>query len=173
MSTTNKKIGITFSAFDLCHAGHVLMLKDCKTVCDHLIVGLQSDPSTTDPAYRGKQKNQPIMTLEERRIILEANKYVDEIFVYETEEDLYNWVKNNHYDVRILGSDWEGKKYTGWDLPHTAYFHHRDHGWSTSELRQRIYEAEVARHEAAGAMAELKANNNAGQTSQLSNPALA
>ncbi len=143
----HKKIGITFSAFDLCHAGHMMMLKDCKNQCDYLIVGLQDDPSqVTDLKYRletgNKPKNTPIMSLAERKEILESIKYVDEVIVYSTEEDLINILKTRKYDVRILGSDWEGKKYTGWDLPHTAYFHKRTHNYSTSELRQRVYKAE-------------------------------
>lgn len=147
-----KKIGITFSAFDLCHAGHMRMLKDCKTQCDWLIVGLQDDPARSpDEDYRirtgGKPKNRPIMSLAERKEILEGIRYVDEIFVYSTEQDLLDWVKNNRYDVRILGSDWEGKPYTGHDLPHTAYFHRRDHPYSTSELRERIYRAEAEKRE--------------------------
>ncbi len=152
-----KRIGVTFSAFDLCHAGHMMMLKDCKNQCDHLIVGLQNDPSqTTDAKYRletdNKLKNRPIMSLEERMEILKGIKYVNEIFVYSTEQDLLNWVKNNKYDVRILGSDWEGKKYTGWDLPHKAYFHKRTHTYSTSELRKRVYLAEKEKIEASEAM---------------------
>lgn len=147
-----KKIGVTFSAFDLCHAGHMKMLKDAKAQCDYLIVGLQDDPSQTDDKeYRvktgGKEKNRPIMSLEERKEIIEGIKYVDEVFVYSTESDLYEWLRSNRYDVRILGSDWEGKPYTGHDLPHVPYFHRRDHGYSTSELRRRVYEAEKERLE--------------------------
>ncbi|MDP1624919.1 MAG: adenylyltransferase/cytidyltransferase family protein [bacterium] len=152
MQDKPKKIGVTFSAFDLCHAGHMRMLKDCKRQCDYLIVGLQDDPSSAhDIAYRlktgEKPKNVPIMSLDERREILEAVKYVDEIFIYSNEEDLRNWLKNNKYDVRILGSDWEGKPYTGHDLPHKAYFHKRDHPYSTSQLRERVYMAEKTKLE--------------------------
>jgi glycerol-3-phosphate cytidylyltransferase len=75
------KKGFTCSAFDLCHAGHVLMLKDAKEHCDYLIVGLQDDPSGTDSSYRGKKKNRPIMSVAERRIILEGIRYVDEVIV--------------------------------------------------------------------------------------------
>jgi glycerol-3-phosphate cytidylyltransferase len=136
-------VGFTCGSFDLCHAGHMLMFKDCKNVCERLIVGLQTDP-TLDPDYRDKAKNKPIMSLEERRIMLEGIKYIDEIVVYSTEADLYRLLKTIHYDVRILGSDWKGKKYTGWDLPHVAYFHDRSHDLSTSELRKRVYAAESA-----------------------------
>ncbi len=146
----NIKIGVVFSAFDLCHAGHIRMIKDAKKQCDYLIVGIQDDPSSVkDLEYRlstnNAPKNKPIMSLAERKEIIEAIRYVDEIFVYSTEEDLLEWLKNNTYHVRILGSDWENKKYTGWDLPHTPYFHKRDHDYSTSNLRKRVYEAESER----------------------------
>jgi glycerol-3-phosphate cytidylyltransferase len=147
-----KKVGFTCSSFDLCHAGHMKMLKDCKNVCDYLIVGLQDDPSQgEDLAYRlktgNKPKNTPVMSLAERKEIIEAIKYVDEVFIYSTETDLYNKIKALKYDVRILGSDWKGKPYTGHDLPHVAYFHERNHNYSTSELRQRVYNAEKERLE--------------------------
>lgn len=123
------------------------MLKDAKDQCDHLIVGLQDDPAQDkDLSYRlttgGKPKNHPVMTLAERLEILQAIKYVDEIFTYSTEKDLYDKIKNLKFDIRILGSDWKGKKYTAYDLPHAAYFHKRTHGFSTSELRSRVYEVE-------------------------------
>jgi len=123
------------------------MLRDAKTQCDWLIVGLHDDPSlVTDENYRletgGKHKNTPIMSLDERIEILRGIKYVDEIVVYRTEEDLLNLLKTIKCDVRVIGSDWAGKRYTGWDLPHLAYFHRRDHNYSTSSLRRRVFEAE-------------------------------
>jgi len=138
-----KKVGVTVGAFDLCHAGHMLVFKEAKTVCDYLIVGLQSDPSIDRP-----EKNKPVMSLEERKIILESVKYVDEIFVYTTEAELYNILKENKYgfDIRIIGADWKGKPYTGHDLPLEIYFNERGHNFSTSALRQRIYEAELAKN---------------------------
>jgi glycerol-3-phosphate cytidylyltransferase len=148
--TNYEKIGFTCSAFDLCHAGHMLMLEDCKKQCDYLIVGLQADPSVDNHKnveYRGKLKNKPVMSLDERKTILEGIKYVDEIFVYADEADLYQKIKNLNYDVRILGSDWEGKKYTGHDLPHTPYFHKRTYNYSTTELRERIYNLEREQRE--------------------------
>lgn len=156
---TGKIVGVTFSAFDLCHAGHMRMLKDCKRQCDYLIVGLQDDPSSAaDLEYRlktgAKPKNAPIMSLKERREILEGVRYVDEIFIYSTEQDLIAWLETNAYDVRILGSDWEGKPYTGHHLPHKAYFHKRDHPYSTSELRERIYRSEKEKLEEAKTVPE-------------------
>ena len=137
-----KRVGVTVGAFDLCHAGHMLVFKEARKICDYLIVGLQSDPTIDRP-----EKNKPVMSLEERRIILEGIKYIDEIFVYDTEAELYDILKKNEFgiDVRIIGADWKGKQYTGHDLPIEIYFNERGHNFSTTELRRRICEAEKAR----------------------------
>ena len=140
------KIGFTCSSFDLLHAGHYLMLKDAKAQCDHLIVGLQTDP-TLDLAYRmktdNKQKNKPIQGYEERKIQIEGCRYVDEIVEYSTEDTLYELLKKINPDIRILGSDWEGKEFTGHDLNIPIHWHNRDHDYSTSNLRKRVYEGEL------------------------------
>ncbi len=140
------KVGFTCSSFDLLHAGHYLMLKDAKAQCDHLIVGLQTDP-TLDLAYRmktdNKQKNTPIQGYEERKIQIEGCRYVDEIVEYSTEDTLYELIKKINPDIRILGSDWEGKDFTGHDLNIPIHWHNRDHDYSTSNLRKRVYEGEL------------------------------
>ena len=128
------KIGFTCSCFDLLHAGHILMLKDAKEQCDKLIVGLQTDPSIDRPLT----KNKPIQSLRERKIQLEAVRYVDEIFVYETESDLVDLLKLVKPDVRILGSDYKDKSFTGDDLNIPIYYHERDHDYSSSDLRKKI-----------------------------------
>ena len=125
--------GFTCSCFDLLHAGHILMLKDAKEQCDYLIVGLQTDPTLDRP-----EKNKPIQSFEERKIQLEAVKYVDEIFVYETEQDLYKKLLDIKPDVRILGSDYIGKSFTGDDLDIEIYYHERKHNYSTTNLRGKI-----------------------------------
>lgn len=139
------KKGFTAGAFDLCHAGHMLVFKECRQVCDYLIVGLQTDPSLDRPG----EKNKPVMSVEERKIILESVKYIDEVVVYEKEADLYNLLKENKLgiDIRIIGADWKGKPFTGHDLPIEVYFNTRDHGFSTTELRRRVYEQEKAKRE--------------------------
>ncbi len=133
----NKIVGITFGAFDLCHYGHILMFKECKEHCDYLIVGVQSDPSLDR-----SEKNKPIQSHEERAGIVESLKYVDEIRLYNRESDVVDLLKEIKPDVRILGADHEGTKFTGHDLPIKCVFNSRDHGFSTSELRKRIYSAE-------------------------------
>ena len=140
-----KKIGFTAGAFDLCHAGHMLMFEEAKEQCDYLIVGLHSDPSID----RKGLKNKPIMSVEERMIILKGVKYIDEIVTYDTEARLLKLLTENTLgiDVRILGVEYKDKPYTGRDLPLPVYYNTRDHGYSTTELRKRVYEAEAAKQE--------------------------
>jgi len=132
------KIGFTCGAFDLCHAGHVLMFKECKEHCDYLIVGLHTDPTIDRP-----EKNKPIQSLEERLIQLEAIKYIDKVVTYDTEKELYEILSKNPHsiDVRIIGADWKGKEFTGSDLAMPVIFNSRTHSYSTSELRKRIVDA--------------------------------
>ena len=136
------KIGFTSGAFDLLHAGHALMLKEAKEQCDHLIVAIQSDPSIDRP-----EKNSPIQSYEERTIMVKAIRWVDEVRFYDTENDLCELLKEINPDVRIVGADWQGKQFTGCELPIKIYFNSRDHGWSTSDLRDRVYRAELIKRQ--------------------------
>ncbi|MCF7843416.1 adenylyltransferase/cytidyltransferase family protein [Candidatus Gracilibacteria bacterium] len=133
------KKGFTCGAFDLCHAGHMLMFKECKNSCDYLIVGLQ-----TDPSLDRETKNRPIQTIDERLTQLEAVRYIDEIIIYETEQELYDILSKNELgiDIRIIGEDWKGKPFTGHDLSMPVAFNSRTHSYSTSALRRRVAEAE-------------------------------
>ena len=139
-------IGFTCSTFDLLHAGHVLMLRDAKSVCDHLICGLQIDP-TIDRA----EKNSPIQSVVERHAQLAAVKYVDEIIPYSTEEDLKDILEMYPIKVRILGDEYRTKDFTGKDVCKKRdielYFNSRDHRFSSSGLRQRVFEMEGLKHE--------------------------
>lgn len=136
------KIGFTCSTFDLFHAGHIMMLKEAKIQCDHLIVGLQTDPTIDRP-----QKNKPIQSVFERYEQLKACKYVDEILVYETEADLVNILLSYPINVRILGQEYEDTDFTGrsecWERGIELYFNKREHSFSTTELRQRVVAAEI------------------------------
>ncbi|MCK9371027.1 adenylyltransferase/cytidyltransferase family protein [Candidatus Dojkabacteria bacterium] len=125
--------GITAGAMDLLHAGHLIMLKEIRKQCDHLTVALQTDPSIDRP-----EKHKPIETVEERMIRLQACKYVDKIVTYDTEQDLYNLLKELKPDIRFLGADWKGKHFTGDDLPIKVIFNSRNHNYSSSNLISRI-----------------------------------
>jgi glycerol-3-phosphate cytidylyltransferase len=131
-------VGFTCGAFDLLHAGHALMLRECKDHCDYLIVGLQKDPSVDR-----KNKNKPVQDYEERDIMIKSIKWIDKVVHYDTEYDLYRMLKDLNPDVRIVGADWKGKNFTGHDLPIKVIFNSRDHGYSTSSLRERVYQAEI------------------------------
>lgn len=129
-----KVVGFIAGSFDLIHPGYIKMFEDAKKVCNHLIVGLQTDPTLDRP-----EKNKLVHSLEERKLILSSIKQVDEILVYDTEESLYNLLKNTHIDVRVLGTDYiDRENYTGKDLDIPIHFHSRDHDWSASSLREKI-----------------------------------
>ena len=131
------KIGFACSTFDLLHAGHVMMLREAKSKCDYLIVGLQTDPTIDRPT-----KNKPVQSVTERYIQLQACKYVDEIVVYATESDLIDILQSYPINVRILGEEYRDKSFTGEqeciDRGIELYFNERSHGFSTTELRKRI-----------------------------------
>ena len=130
--------GFTCGTFDLLHAGHVLMLKEIKEQCDYLIVGIQ-----TDPSFR-PGKNTPIQSIEERKLQLEAIRFVDQIVQYDTEEDLVDLLKMTKPDLRFVGMDWKDNPHlTGGDLPIEIRYNSRDHGFSSSELRKRILKSEL------------------------------
>lgn len=139
-----KIIGITFSTFDLGpHAGHIAMLAEAKNHCDYLIAGLQTDPTIDRPTT----KNKPIQSIVERQIQLSACRYVDEVVVYQTEQDLIDLLLILPVDVRILGVEYEGKDFTGRNEGSVkgiqTVFNKRDHSFSSSSLRKRVFEAEL------------------------------
>jgi len=137
-----KKIGITFSTFDMLHAGHVAMLSEARNHCDYLICGLQTDPTIDRP----DTKNKPIQSIVERQIQLAACRYVDEVVVYQTEQDLIDLLLILPLDVRILGTEYEDKNFTGRNEGASrgvqVIFNKRDHSFSSSSLRKRVAEAE-------------------------------
>lgn len=136
------KVGITFSAFDLLHAGHIGMLREARANCDYLIVGLQTDPTIDRPT----EKNKPVQTLVERYAQLNALKFVDEIVPYQTEEDVIDILELFQIDVRFLGEEYREKEFTGKDVCRKRgielHFNKRDHRFSTSGLRKRVAAAE-------------------------------
>lgn len=136
-------IGFTCSTFDLFHAGHIIMLKEAKAQCDYLIVGLQTDPTIDRPT----EKNKPVQSIFERFVQLQACKYVDEVVVYATEKDLIDILLSYPINIRILGNEYEHRQFTGRqecvDRGIKFYFNNRSHSFSTTELRQRVIDAEA------------------------------
>jgi len=128
--------GIVLSSFDLLHSGHIAMLEEARSQCDHLTVGLQSDPTIDRP-----HKNKPVQTIFERYVQLKGCRFVDEIIPYDTEEDVINLLQVIRPDVRFIGEDYIGKPFTGSDLPIKLIYTSRRHNFSTSALRKRISDA--------------------------------
>ena len=140
-------IGFTASTFDLFHAGHVTMLEEAKRICDYLIVGIQTDPTVDRP----DTKNKPIQSIVERQLQVKACKHVDEIIVYTTEKHLDDLLKTLPINVRILGMEYKDKSFTGKDVCLSRdidfYYNTRDHSFSSTDLRKRVYEAEKGKIE--------------------------
>ena len=124
------KIGFTCSPFDLLHAGHIEMLRECKENCDYLICGINTRPN--------KGGKLPVQSLMERHIQLSGVKYVDEIIPYENEEDLINMLKLKKPDIRFVGADYHGKSFTGDDLEIEIFYNNREHPFSSRELKNRV-----------------------------------
>ena len=143
LKSEGKRIGITFSTFDMLHAGHIAMLSEARNHCDYLIAGLQTDPTIDRP----DTKNKPIQSVVERQIQLTACRYVDEVVVYQTEQDLIDLLLILPVDVRILGVEYEDKNFTGRNecagRGIQIVFNRRDHSFSSSSLRKRVVHAET------------------------------
>jgi len=141
------KIGFNCSAFDLLHTGHITMLKKEKELCDYLKVALQVDPTIDRPGV----KNKPVQSVYERYVQLQACRYVDEILVYETEQDLLNLLMTQDINIRFLGEEYREKNFTGkqYCMDHgiELYYHSRKHPYSSSELRNRVFELERIKRE--------------------------
>ena len=142
LKAQGKRIGITFSTFDLFHAGHIAMLSEAKNHCDYLIAALQTDPTIDRP----DTKNPPVQSIVERQIQVSACRFVDEIVVYQTEKDVEDILLTLPLDVRILGVEYENKDFTGKDICYDRdielVFNSRDHSFSSSNLRERVWQAE-------------------------------
>lgn len=145
LKAEGKRIGITFSTFDMLHAGHIAMLSEARNHCDYLIAGLQTDPTIDRP----DTKNKPVQSIVERQIQLSACRYVDEVVVYQTEQDLTDLLLILPVDVRILGVEYEHKNFTGRNECAVRgieiVFNGRDHSFSSSSLRKRVMAAETLR----------------------------
>jgi glycerol-3-phosphate cytidylyltransferase len=143
LKSEGKKIGITFSTFDMLHAGHIAMLSEAKNHCDYLICGLQTDPTIDRP----DTKNRPIQSIVERQIQLAACRYVDEVVVYQTEQDLVDLLLILPVDVRILGVEYQHVSFSGMEecgmRGIELVFNGRDHSFSSSSLRKRVAHAET------------------------------
>jgi glycerol-3-phosphate cytidylyltransferase len=140
-----KPVGFTCSTFDLLHAGHILMLAEAKSICDYLIVGVQSDPTIDRPDV----KNKPVQSIVERYVQLSAVKFIDEIIVYDTEKDLEDLLMFLPITLRIIGEEYRDKAFTGKNICEDRgikiFYNSRTHRFISSELRQRTYQSELSK----------------------------
>lgn len=135
----NKEIvGFTAGNFDLLHPGYIYTFETAKQHCDRFLVFLHTDPSETR-----NTKYKPVVPLYERYKTLMAIRYIDDVYMYSTEEQLYGLIKFHKPDIRILGEDYinddgTAKPFTGDDLPPQVIYTTRSHGWSTTRIKDLI-----------------------------------
>ena len=137
----NKRVGFTAGNFDLLHPGYIYTFEEAKRHCDIFLVFLQRDPSATR-----NTKYKPVIPIYERYKTLMAIKYIDEVYTYQTEEELYDLIKFFKPDVRILGEDYIGKDFTGSDLPPEVIYTTRTHDWSTTRIKDLIAVQTIAQN---------------------------
>ena len=133
-------IGFLAGSFDVIHPGYIKMFQDAKTVCDWLVVGLHKDSSVERP-----EKIKPVLSVKERTEMLLALRFVDQVCCYETEEDLVALLRVINPDVRILGSDYKGRGFTGDHLNIPIHYHDRNHEWSTTAFKKEIAKSLIDR----------------------------
>ena len=124
--------GIIAGAFDVIHPGYIRMFEEAKTHCNHLTVALHEDPSM-ERSYKLK----PVQSVDERKEILEAIRYIDDVIVYQAENTFLNYL--NDYDIRFLGTDYMDGSYTGKDLSIEIRWLSREHEYSSTKLKTEIY----------------------------------
>lgn len=127
------KKGIIAGNFDVIHPGYIAMFKECKKHCDEFIVFLHSDPTIERP-----EKIKPVLSVQERDEMLMSIKYIDNVFVYDTEADLLNLLGLIKPNIRFLGDDYKGKRFTGDNLNIPIHYLDRSHGWSTTKFKKLI-----------------------------------
>lgn len=127
------KKGVIAGNFDVIHPGYIKMFKECKQHCDEFIILLHSDPSIERP-----HKLKPILSIEERDEMLMSIRYIDNVFVYTYETELLKLLNILSPDIRFLGDDYKGKRYTGDTLKIPVHYLNRDHGWSTTKFKKLI-----------------------------------
>ena len=129
----NQTTGVIAGCFDVIHPGYIYLFNECKKHCDKLLLLLHEDPSV-----ERKQKLKPVLTLQERILILLSLSQVDDIICYKTEAELLRLLRDQKIDIRFLGDDYQGKEFTGMELNIPIHYLDRSHGWSTTKYKELI-----------------------------------
>ena len=131
--TIKKNTGVIAGNFDVIHPGYIHLFNECKEHCKKLLLFLHEDPS-----IERKNKLKPILTLEERILILSSLNQIDEIISYKTEAELLKLLKDHKIDIRFLGNDYKNKEFTGMKLNIPIHYLDRSHGWSTTKYKKLL-----------------------------------
>ncbi len=126
-------VAFTAGNFDIIHPGYTATFEEAKKHCDKFIVFLHGDPSSTR-----NTKYKPVVPYYDRYKMLMSIRHIDEVYMYQTEEELLELMKTFDLNVRILGEDYLGKSFTGDDLDHEVIYTTRSHEWSTTKFKNRI-----------------------------------
>ena len=129
----NQIIGVIAGAFDAIHPGYIYLFNECKQHCDHFLLLLHEDPS-----IERSEKMKPILSIEERKLILSSLRQIDEIITYKTESDLLRILKDRKIDIRFQGDDYKDKNFTGQELGIPIHFLDRSHGWSATKFKKLL-----------------------------------
>ena len=129
-----QKIGVVAGNFDVIHPGYIHLFNECKKHCDVLLVFLHEDPS-----LERESKLKPVLTIDERTLILSSLQQVDEIISYRTESEFLTLLKDQEIDIRFLGNEYQGKEFTGKELDIPIHYVDRTfHGWSTTKYKNLL-----------------------------------
>ncbi len=125
-----KKV-ITYGTFDLLHWGHINILKRAKAMGDYLIIAI-----STDEFNRLKHK-QSYHNFENRKMILEAIRYVDEVIPENSWDQKVEDVKKHNVDLFVMGDDWKGEFDFLKEHCEVVYLS-RTEGISTSQIKTEL-----------------------------------
>ena len=122
----------TNGCFDILHRGHLEMFKYAKSLGDKLVVGIDSD----DKVKNDKGLNRPFNNVEDRKFVLECIKYIDEVVIFNSRQDLEDEIKHYTPDIMVIGSDWKEKEVIGRQYCTELKFFDRIDGYSTTHILQ-------------------------------------
>lgn len=120
----------TNGCYDILHKGHIELFKYANSLGSRLIVGIDSDRRVKQT----KGSSRPINTQEERKLVLEAIRWIDHVCIYDTDEQLKECLTQNSVDIMVIGSDWKEKQVIGEKCVTKIYFFDRIEKYSTTNI---------------------------------------
>ena len=126
------KIGFTNGCFDIVHVGHLKLINTLREKVDYVVVGIDSDKMVR----KSKGPTRPCNTQDDRKFFLENLKGVNEVFIFDSHEELIENLKILTPDIMMIGSDYRDKKVIGAEHSKNLLFFEVIDGYSTSEILQ-------------------------------------